>query len=536
VEQASEGVSRRAFVARSVAAGSALGLSGSVGLAAAAVRRAAGAAAPAQLLSAPLDGFRNSLSLSPFTESVLKLTALSDGGYTAKTPSGLQALYWRHGATEVFHRLATLKSAPQGDADYGWGLGIERARFARDHGMPFNPELGLWAMYGDSGSYQQPPDFSDYPTIRLPGPWTSLTLEEMLGPLRQYGELVARQILRTGARVNYWDIGNECDTGIAGVTVMPLFPDNTYVPPNNVDPQIGTMWEGELIAMPESERIAWSQAHLWPYVGRLIAATAEGIRVVDPNAKFSTHIAHDGVRSPNVQLACWQSFKEAGYLPDLLGTSYYPTAGAAVGDAVDMFEWFKQNATALKSKFGREIFIGEYGYPTALMQPPYVFDDQVESYPISVAGQYDFTHDLVRWGIESGCLAGVRPWAPEYCTDSGWAPMSWFAPSGRVATANPALHAIEDALPSIYVLFGPAPRRATHLRVRVRANRGSFTHLTVHLHRDGHTVASVRVAGVGDSWRHAVLTRRRGHFHAGTYTLEVRHRGAPLIERHVTVA
>ena len=50
----------------------------------------------------------------------------------------------------------------------------------------------------------------------LPGPWNTLTLEQMERALRQYGALVARQLLGTGVRVNYRDLGNEVDWGVAG--------------------------------------------------------------------------------------------------------------------------------------------------------------------------------------------------------------------------------------------------------------------------------------------------------------------------------
>ena len=164
-------------------------------------------------------------------------------------------------------------------------------------------------------SYQQPPDFSDYPSIRVPGVWTSLRLEQMLPIMRQYGALVAKQILGTGVTVNYWDLGNEVESGVAGVTVRPLFPDSSYQPPDNVDPQIGAMSTATLVAMPESERIAWSKKHLWPYVGKLLRATAEGIRSVDRAARFSTHISDFGQRTPNVQVAFWEKLRVRGLPP-----------------------------------------------------------------------------------------------------------------------------------------------------------------------------------------------------------------------------
>lgn len=207
-----DGLSRRSLLTRAVATGAALSVPAWAlpGQAA-----AASSAAPA---------FRTSVSVSPFTETVLKSLTLTDGAPAAHTVAEVQQLFNRHGATEVYQRIATRKLAPQGDAEHGWARGLERARLARDLGMPFNPEIGLFASYGDGATYQEPPDFTDYPSIRLPGPWTSLTLDQMLGPLREYAALVARQILATGVTVNYWDLGNEVENGIPASPSGPCFP------------------------------------------------------------------------------------------------------------------------------------------------------------------------------------------------------------------------------------------------------------------------------------------------------------------------
>src|SRR5262249_51236712 len=145
----------------------------------------------------------------------------TDGQRRARSVRGLQELFVAHGATEVYARIATLRvtGIASGGAEMGWARGLERAKLAADLGLPFNPELGLFARYGDSLNYQQPPDFADYPDIKLPGPWFTLTIDQMADALRQYGELVARQILATGARVEHWDIGNEVDYGVAGVAI-----------------------------------------------------------------------------------------------------------------------------------------------------------------------------------------------------------------------------------------------------------------------------------------------------------------------------
>lgn len=179
-------LSRRAFLGRAAAGGAMLALPASV---------------QARTTAVPCPAFRASLSVSPFIEVVLKTLSLSDGLRTAHTIEEAQRLFNAHGATEVYARIATSKSAPGGDADSGWASGLARARLARDLGMPLNPEIMLCGTYGDAATYQDPPIFDSYPQIRLPGPWTTLTLEQMIPPLRQYGALVAKQILNTTAYV-----------------------------------------------------------------------------------------------------------------------------------------------------------------------------------------------------------------------------------------------------------------------------------------------------------------------------------------------
>jgi len=529
-----DGLSRRSLLTRAVATGAALSVP------------AWATTSPLAAASTAAQAFRTSLSVSPFTETVLKSLTLSDSEQTAHTVAEVQQLFNRHGATEVYQRIATRKVAPQGDAEHGWARGLERARLARDLGMPFNPELGLFASYGDGATYQEPPDFADYPSIRLPGPWLSLTLEQMLPPLREYAALVARQILSTGVTVNFWDLGNEVENGISGVAVRPLFPDNSYQAPNAVDPLIGTMSVPGLVAMPEDQRIAFCQAHLWPYVGRLLGAAAEGIRSVDPSARFSTHISHFGHRTPAVQVAFWQAAKAAGYLPDQLGTSYYPTDGKTTFGAADMFAFFKDTASALQTRFDRQMFIAEYGYPSSLMQPPYPFNDPVPGYQQTEAGQRDFLHDLVAWGMSSGRLAGIRPWAADYASASGWQPMSWFDVSGKGATPKPVLGVIDKIVPrrtqsapsgaSGARLIARLHRGHGHeLLLRVHTTTGTLNNLVIELRRNRHLVNRIAVASVGTAAHDVVLRPHRGHIRSGSYTLTVTQAGHTLLRRAARV-
>ncbi|MGW9131811.1 glycosyl hydrolase 53 family protein [Streptomyces sp. NPDC055681] len=422
---------RRGFLAATAAASLAVG---------------AGFAAPARAAAGRAKSgstFRASLSVSPFTEAVLRKVSLTDGSRTARTVKDLQCLYVDHGATEVFVRVATRETATDGDAEHGSTRALERARLAKKLGLPLNPELGLWNVYGDI-SHQPGPDFSAYPEISLPGPWESLTIDQMGAALRQYGALVARQILGTGVEVNVWDLGNEVEFGVAGVG-LPSFTSSTeywsYSAPDAVDPMIGLTSVYSLYALPENGRNSWLEEHLWPYTGRLLAAVAEGIRSVDTAARFSTHTSTLAFTFPGLIPAFWRAMTKAGFEADEFGTSFYPTSSAAV----DQVAAFKSAAATLHSTYGKQTFIAETGYPSGTMSDPYAWNDAVAGYPLTPQGEYEFLRDITAWGAETGYVSGMRPWGPDYCT-SGWQPMSHFTVSGAVGTAEPALDALADGL------------------------------------------------------------------------------------------
>lgn len=240
-------------------------------------------------------------------------------------------MFTRHGANEVYARIATTQNYRTGFGDHSMNRGLERARMARALNLPLNPELGLFNIYGDVRC-QPSPDFSDYPEIQVPGAWSSLTLNQMLPVLRLYGASAARQILSTGVKVRIWDLGNEAEFGIAGVAVQPMPGgcDDTaggpgwYKPPDRVDPAIGKMSVVELMRMPEARRIAWLEAHLWSHEAKILAAVAEGIRSVDPHARFSTHVS--GITSvlPAQAVAFFKAMIDGGLAVDEVGGLLLP--------------------------------------------------------------------------------------------------------------------------------------------------------------------------------------------------------------------
>jgi arabinogalactan endo-1,4-beta-galactosidase len=391
--------------------------------------------------------FRISLSVSPFTELILQSgTTFSDGKITAATTADLQRLLMSHGANEVYARIATTQKYRTGFGDHSMDRGLERARMAAALGLPFNPELGLFNIYGDIRC-QPAPDFSDYPEIQLAGPWTSLTLDQMVVALRAYGAAAARQIRATGVHVRIWDLGNEIEFGVAGVAVRPMPGNcddtagkNWYRPPDAVDPAIGQMTFQALMQMPEGKRAAWLAEHVWPHEAKMLAAVAAGIRSVDPPARFSTHVSGIASTQPAVSVGFFQAMIQGGFAVDELGVSYYPTSSPYPKDRLQAF---KDMAKAAHNKLGRPIFIAEFGYPAAHMQGTFPWNDVVTGYPATAAGQAGFLRDLASWGRHEKILSGIRPWAPDLAL-SEWAPMSLFEKSGEVARPRPALDALAD--------------------------------------------------------------------------------------------
>jgi arabinogalactan endo-1,4-beta-galactosidase len=394
--------------------------------------------------------FRISVSVSPFVELLFqKGITFTDGKLSAKNAEALQKLFAAHGANEVYARVATTQKYRVGFGDHSMDRALERARMAKALGLAFNPELGLFNVYGDARC-QPAPDLSDYPDIGVPGPWSSLTIDQMLPVLHAYGAVAARQILGTGVKVRIWDIGNEVEFGVAGVAVPPMpggcddtaGGPNWYRAPDRVDPAIGRMSAGQLMNMPEARRLSWLETHLWPHEARILAAVAEGIRSVEPQARFSTHVS--GVTSvlPTQALAFFKAMRAGGFDPDELGVSYYPTSSAQPRDRLQAF---KDMAVAIHGGLGRPVFIAEFGYPAARMGGVFNWNDAITGYPLSTTGQAAFIRDLVAWGSGVGVLSGIRPWAPDLVA-SGWGPMSFFEGKGGTAVAREALGAIAEGV------------------------------------------------------------------------------------------
>ena len=404
------------------------------------------------LVAATDPPFRISISVSPFTELLFKSgVTFTDGNVTARTPEELQRLFMAYGANEVYARIATARSQTRGFGDHSLARGLERARMARALHLDFNPELGLFGDYGDIRC-QPSPDLAGYPKIKAPATWTELSLDEMLPLLRSYAASVARAILQTGAHVRIWDLGNEVEFGMAGVAPRPMpggCDDSSgadwYRAPDRVDPAIGKMSIVELLRMDDVQRIAWLRAHIWPHQARMFAALAAGIRSADRKARFSTHVSGNFAVLPADAVAFYTAMRDGGFTPDELGFSFYPTASSRPPRRL---EAFRETIAAVRKELHRPVFVAEFGYPAERMTVGAFanWNNAVDGFPLTAAGQADFYRDFAAWAVGHG-VSGVRPWAPEAVVP-GWDPFALFAASGKTAMARPALKALADGAAS----------------------------------------------------------------------------------------
>ena len=346
----------------------------------------------------------------------------------------LEKAYINAGATEMYVRIAT-KRYNDGDASvdayhaniHNLQVCLDTCKLAAKLDVPINPEIMCAYTYMD-GFTPQAPDFKDYPEINKPDkPWSEYTLDEMCNTLEQYGEIVAREVLDTGCTVNYWNLGNEANFGFAGVTVGL----KTRVNPELESKSLYDMYALEHIGAD------YLKENVWNYNAKLMSALAKGIKKVQSDAKFGTHVACQNDKYFNTTY--YNTMKENGMYLDQAGISIYPTNEAA-NYSSDYMGDMKKVIKAIVDQCHLPVFIAEYSYPTKNMTGELsTWDVPVNGYELSAVDQARFTKDFLDWCKQNG-VSGIRPWGPDVLGD--WEPMSFFTydSEDKIARANPIIN------------------------------------------------------------------------------------------------
>ena len=246
-------------------------------------------------------------------------------------------------------------------------------------------------------------EWSDVNKQPAPAEWAGLTLEERAEAVRQYSTETAQHFIQQGITMDFYEIGNEIDFGVAGIFADTIHPRD-----------------------PHSLRQS-----TWIDEAYLIKAAIEGVRIADPEAKILLHIATGW--SPDFASAFFQAMTDLGVDYDFVGLSYYPSAFGSP-TAVQ----FCVTLDRLSAEVGKPIIIAETAYPA---EPPTggLFNDwrrSVYGYPLTPEGQAWWLKDFLEAMRGREDVLGVYIFSPSFWFSGElWGPFALFDSEGRARPA-----------------------------------------------------------------------------------------------------
>lgn len=237
--------------------------------------------------------------------------------------------------------------------------------------------------------------------------WADLSLEERAEAIRKYSYETVQHFIEQGITMDFYEIGNEIDYGIAGVFADTKHPRD----PRNL------------------------RQSIWVDEAFLIKAAIEGVRIADPEAKILLHIATSW--SPDFASAFFQAMIDLGVDYDYVGLSYYPSAFGSL-TAIQ----FCVTLDRLSAEVGKPIIIAETAYPS---EPPTggLFHDwrrPVYGYPLTPEGQAWWLMDVLEAMRDRGDVMGVYIFSPSFWFSGElWGPFALFNSEGRARPAVASL-------------------------------------------------------------------------------------------------
>jgi arabinogalactan endo-1,4-beta-galactosidase len=250
-------------------------------------------------------------------------------------------------------------------------------------------------------------DWADVNKQPAPAEWAGLTLEERAEAIRKYSNETVQHFIDQGITMDFYEIGNEIDYGIAGV-----FADTKH--PRDLHTLRQTIWVDEAF---------------------LIKAAIEGVRMADPEAKILLHIATSW--SPDFASAFFQAMTDLGVDYDYTGLSYYPSVFGSPS-AIQ----FCVTLDRLSAEVGKPIIIAETAYPA---EPPTggLFNDwrrSVYGYPLTPEGQAWWLMDFLETMRGRKDVLGVYLFSPGFWFSGElWGPFALFGNDGMARPAVASL-------------------------------------------------------------------------------------------------
>lgn len=245
--------------------------------------------------------------------------------------------------------------------------------------------------------------FSDQPAYagrqKAPPEWANLTVDQEAAALESYTFASVTSLIQSGVRPEAYDLGNEIDNGFAGWALGERIP---YPPGVDVNRDFD-----------------WMRANVWNIEATLLKAAARGVRLADPNAKITLHVANLTVGDGNSNvLAFTQAMIDGGVDFDNVGLSLpYPTYPWPL-DQFSTDCWFQRLQDLFDSLqlLGKKVIISEASYPN---DPAGEVAGPMKEFPFTTDGQAAWFREHLRFLGNHPNVIGFNYFYPDHFRQAG---------------------------------------------------------------------------------------------------------------------
>ena len=210
-----------------------------------------------------------------------------------------------------------------------------------------------------------------------PESWQGLTDDQLKAKIYDYTKDCLQQMVAAGATPDFIQTGNEISYGM--------------------------LWGARNASSSQLKKAYPDDAPSWNRLLGLLGQAAAACREVCPQAKLILH--SEFVRNISLLQKFYKGLNSADY--DIVGLSYYPYYHGGLSQLELALNWLANN-------IDKDVMIVETGYYYA-WQPSDISYDLSSTWPITPAGQQQFTKDLIAKLKAYNRVTGLYWWFMEAC-------------------------------------------------------------------------------------------------------------------------
>ena len=210
-----------------------------------------------------------------------------------------------------------------------------------------------------------------------PESWQGLTDDQLKAKIYDYTKDCLQQMVAAGATPDFIQTGNEISYGM--------------------------LWGARDASSSQLKKAYPDDAPSWNRLLGLLGQAAAACREVCPQAKLILH--SEFVRNISLLQKFYKGLNSADY--DIVGLSYYPYYHGGLSQLELALNWLANN-------IDKDVMIVETGYYYA-WQPSDISYDLSSTWPVTPAGQQQFTKDLIAKLKAYNRVTGLYWWFMEAC-------------------------------------------------------------------------------------------------------------------------